>query len=62
MTESLYSICPKKLSSVFLLPLIYLENWIDHDLKRMKTISFKQLSHLEKQKTFRAKMLPIIIR
>ena len=28
----------------------------------MKTISFKQLSHLEKQKTFRAKMLPIIIR
>ena len=28
----------------------------------MKTILFKQLSHLEKQETFWTKMLPIIIR
>ena len=62
MTESLYSICSKKtlFSVSFAINLALKLKY--HDLKRMKTILFKQLSHLEKQKTFWAKMLPIIIR
>ena len=63
MTESLYSICSKNKAPFCVAFAIYLSLKLKyHDLKRMKTISFKQLSHLEKQKTFWTKVLPIVIR